>query len=208
MLEDSGLGYLRINTFSDDYSLMAKLWERYITELIDNEIPGLILDLRVNSGGSSGLSLDFAGYFFDQEIEVYEGYYYNENSQQFEPTGYPASILPAPKYYDGPIAVLISADCFSACEGFSYAMSLEDRSLLVGHSPTAGAFGEVGLGQYKLPEDLSLQFPTGRPITPDGDILIEGVGVQPDILVPVTYESAMGQVDAVLEAAIKALLEE
>lgn len=208
ILEDSGLGYLRINTFSDDYSLMAKLWERYITELIDNEIPGLILDLRVNSGGSSGLSLDFASYFFDQEIEVYEGYYYNENSQQFEPTGYPASILPAPKYYDGPIAVLVSSDCFSACEGFSHAMSLEDRSILVGHSPTAGAFGEVGLGQYKLPGDLSLQFPTGRPITPDGDILIEGVGVQPDILVPVTYESAMGRVDAVLEAAIEALLEE
>ncbi len=208
VLEDSGLGYLRINTFSDDYSLMAKLWERYISELIDNEIPGLILDLRVNSGGSSGLSLDFAGYLFDHEIEVYEGYYYNENSQQFEPTGYPAKIQPAPKYYDGPIAVLISADCFSACEGFSYAMSLEDRSILVGHYPTAGAFGEVGLGQYKLPGDLSLQFPTGRPITPNGDILIEGMGVQPDILVPVTYESAMGQVDAVLEAAIKALLEE
>ncbi len=207
VMEDSGLGYLRINTFSDDYSLMAKLWDRYMTELIDNEITGLIIDVRVNGGGSSGLSLDFAGYFFDQEIEVYEGFYYNEITQQFESTDYPARILPGPKQFGGPIAVLVGPECVSACEGFSYAMSLDDRALIVGHSPTAGAFGEVGSGQYRLPADLSLQFPTGRPITPAGDILIEGVGVEPDILVPVTSESAMGEIDAVLEAAIEALLE-
>jgi C-terminal processing protease CtpA/Prc len=58
-----------------------------------------------------------------------------------------------------------------------------------------------------MPGDLSLQFPTGRPETPDGDLLIEGVGVVPDILVPVTYDSVMGTTDAVLQAAIQALLD-
>jgi C-terminal processing protease CtpA/Prc len=84
-------------------------------------------------------------------------------------------------------------------------MSLREDVLVIGHSPSAGAYGEVGRGQYDLPTDLSMQFPTGRSEDMDGNLLIEGVGVMPDIRVPVTRESALGQVDAVLEAAIEAL---
>jgi C-terminal processing protease CtpA/Prc len=85
-------------------------------------------------------------------------------------------------------------------------MTLNDRAIVVGHTPSAGAYGEVGRGQYTLPGEIDLQFPTGRPETPDGDLLIEGVGVVPHIVVPVTYESATGLVDTVLEAAEDALL--
>jgi C-terminal processing protease CtpA/Prc len=52
-----------------------------------------------------------------------------------------------------------------------------------------------------------MQFPTGRSITPDGKLVIEGVGVVPDVLVPVTADSALGKVDAVLQAAIQAVLD-
>jgi len=202
---DSGLVYMRINTFSDDYNMMARLWERHIQTLVTNEAPGLIIDLRTNSGGSGGLAMDFAGYFFDKEKTLYDNYYYNDNSGQFESTGYPTKIKPTDPYYDGSIAVLVSPDCVSACEGFAYTLQQDGRSKVVGHYPTAGAFGEVGLGQYKLPGDFSMQFPTGRPETPDGKVVIEGKGVIPAIVVPVTLESALGQVDAVLEAAIQAL---
>jgi C-terminal processing protease CtpA/Prc len=206
-LPESGLVYIRINTFSDDYSLMAKLWDRYIKNVIDAEAPGVIIDLRSNSGGSLGLAMDFAGYFFDHELTLYENYYYSETKTQFESTGYPTMIKPAPAYYQGPIAVLVSPECVSACEGFAYAMQQEDRSIIVGHYPTAGAFGEVGLGQYKLPGDYSIQFPTGKPQSSDGKVIIEGVGVVPDILVPVTEESALGTSDTVLETAVKALMD-
>ena len=202
---ESGIGYMRINSFNDDYSLMAKLWDRYMQGMIDNDIPGLIIDLRMNSGGSSGLAMDFAGYFFDQEIKLYDTYYYNANSGQFEASGYPVMIKPAPLYYKGPIAVLVSPDCVSACEGFAYALHQNQRSTMVGNYPTAGAFGEVGLGQYKLPDDFSMQFPTGRSVTPNGEIVIEGIGIIPDITVPITLESIQGQVDTVLEAAVQAL---
>ncbi len=207
VLEESGLGYIRINTFSDDYRLMAGLWHRYIQNMIDNEVPGLIIDLRVNSGGSLGMAMDFAGYFFDREIELYENYYYNENSGKFEANGYPTRITPGPLHYQGPIAVLVSSDCVSACEGFAYALQYDQRSMVIGHYPTAGAFGEVGLGQYLLPGDFSMQFPTGRPESPEGKVIIEGQGVLPDKTIPVTLESALGQTDTVLEAAIQALLQ-
>ena len=208
VLDDSQLGYIRVVTFSDDYRFMAQLWEKYIQSMIDNEVPGLILDLRTNSGGSGGLAYDFAGFFFEEEVPLYRSSYYNEDTGQFEYTDYPARIEPAPIHYDGPIAVLVSPECVSACEGFAYALTRNDRAIVVGHYPSAGAFGEVGRGQYDLPDEINMQFPTGRPETFDGELLIEGVGVIPDILVPVTMESALKQTDTVLDAAINALLDQ
>lgn len=207
VLEPSGLGYIRINSFSDDDNLMARLWQRHMENMIELEIPGLIIDLRVNGGGNPGLARDFAGYFFDQEIELYQGLYFNELSGDFKASSDVNSIQPGPLYYRGLLAVLISPDCISACEGFAYSLNQEGRSVLIGHFPTAGAFGEVGRGQYRLPGDISFQIPTGRPETPSGELLIEGTGVLPDIQVPVSVESATEQIDAVLETAVQTLVE-
>lgn len=208
ILDGSGLGYIRINTFSDDYRIMAQLWEHYLQGLIDNEVPGLIIDVRTNGGGSSGMAYDFAGYFFDQIVPLYQSSYHNERTSQFEFTDNPAEVKPGPIYFEGPVAVLVSPFCVSACEGFSNAMNMEDRAIIVGHYPTAGAFGEVGRGQYKLPGDISMQFPTGRPETMDGQLYIEGVGVLPDVSVPVTEASALNRTDTVLLAAVQAVQEE
>jgi C-terminal processing protease CtpA/Prc len=207
VLKDSGVGYVRITTFQDDYNLMARVWERTMQNLIDNEVPALVIDVRVNGGGSLGIALDFAGYFFDEELPLYQNYYYNENTGEFKETERPTRVRPAPLHYAGKVAVLVGPDCVSACEGFAYAMQQQGRAIVVGHTPSAGAFGEVGQGQYKLPADISLQFPTGRSQAIDGeDVVLEGKGVVPDVVVPVTLESALGQVDAVLQAAIQALL--
>ncbi|MCB2178796.1 PDZ domain-containing protein [bacterium] len=203
---DGNIAYLKISTFSDDYNLMAQTYQRYIENLIDNDINGLIIDLRVNLGGSGGLAANFYGYFINEEIPFAQNSYYNHDLGEFEYDEEPATLEPAPEYYDGPIAVLVSPYCVSACEGFAYWLTLNDRATIVGNAGTAGAFGEVGRGQYTLPGDLDMQIPTGRPETLDGQLLIEGVGVQPDIVVPVTEASALGLEDNVLNAAINALL--
>ncbi|MDH5606989.1 MAG: S41 family peptidase, partial [Anaerolineae bacterium] len=177
----------------------------HIENLIDEEVPALIIDLRTNFGGSGGLANNFAGYLFDEEITVSQNSYYNHELGAFEYNEYPTKIKPAPLYYPGQIAVLVSPNCISACEGFAYWLTLNQRATIIGHAGTAGAFGEVGRGQYKMPGDYDMQFPTGRPETFDGHLLIEGTGVQPDILIPVTYESAMGIEDPVLQAAVEYL---
>jgi C-terminal processing protease CtpA/Prc len=208
ILEGSGVGYIRLTTFSDDYQLMARLWDFYIQGLLDEETSGLIIDLRENSGGSLGLAMDFVGYFFDHEVPLYQSYYYSERSGRFEETPKPTLVKPGPLFFEGKVAILVSPDCVSACEGFAYAMQQEERSIIIGHYPTAGAFGEVGRGQYQLPDEIKMQFPTGRPeALSDGSLVIEGKGVIPDITIPVTLESALGEIDAVLEKAIEIILE-
>jgi C-terminal processing protease CtpA/Prc len=207
VLDDSGLGYIQVTTFSEDYNLMARLWEFHLKQLVDAGVPGLIIDVRNNGGGNGALATDFAGYFFDHSIDLSKELYYNETTGSFEEQGVPARLDPAPFQFDGPVAVLVSPNCASACEGFVHALTQEGRALVVGNVPTAGMYGEVGRGQYKMPGDLSLQFPTGRPETMDGKLLIEGVGMVPDIVVPVTYDSVMGSTDTVLQAAVQALLD-
>lgn len=207
VLDGSGLGYIRVNTFSADYSLIARLWDHFIQGINDNEVPGLIIDLRANTGGSGQLAANLAGYFFDEGFDLYQILYYSEINGDFEASSLPGRIEPGPTQYEGPLAVLVSPDCISACEGFAFALSQGDRATIIGHYPTAGAYGEVGRGQYKLPGDLTMQFPTGRHETMDGELAIEGVGVIPDITVPVTEASALGQDDALLNAAIEALQE-
>ncbi|MDX1436939.1 MAG: S41 family peptidase, partial [Anaerolineales bacterium] len=160
VLDGSGLGYLKIHTFSDDYNMSARLWDRQIQALNENNIPGLIIDLRTNGGGSEGLALDFGGYFFEEEVPLFTNSYYSEITGQFEERDRLHRVIPGPLHYAGPIAVLVSPDCVSACEGFVHSLIQNNRAFVVGHYPTAGAFGEVGRGQYDLPDEISVQFPT------------------------------------------------
>jgi C-terminal processing protease CtpA/Prc len=200
---ESGFGYIKINTFGDDMNLMAQVWERHIENIIDAGTPGLIL--RFNGGGFSGLALNFVSYFFDENIIVAKHSSYNDLLGEWEYSDYPTEIEPAPSYYDGPIVVLISPHCVSACEGFSYWLTQNGRATIIGYAGTAGAYGGVGSGQYAMPGDIEMQFPTNRSETPDGDLIIEGVGVLPDVVVPLTYEDALGKADTLLDKAVEIL---
>ncbi|MGD8458638.1 MAG: S41 family peptidase [Anaerolineales bacterium] len=201
----SGFGYIKIATFNDDLNLMAQIWQRHMENIIEEGTPGLILDLRDNGGGFSGLALNFAGFFFDETILVARHSTYNHLLGEWEYSDYPTEIEPAPMYYDGPIVILTSPNCVSACEGFTYWLTQHSRAIVVGYTGTAGAYGGVGSGQYTLPGGVEMQFPTSRSETPNGDLIIEGVGVQPDVIVPLTYEDVLGQADTLLDKAVELL---
>jgi hypothetical protein len=77
--------------------------------------------------------------------------------------------------------------------------------IVVGQYPTGGVEAEVARGQYKLPENIDLQFPTGRITLPDGSLFLEGQGVQPTVRVPIDEQNALAADDVVLKAAVAAL---
>ena len=101
--------------------------------------------------------------------------------------------------YDGNLVVLVGPDCASACEFFSYDLTLENRATIIGMYPTAGLGGSVD--DVAMPADETFRFTQGRAVDPDGNIHIEGIGVVPDIVVPLTEETLFSEGDPVLEAA-------
>ncbi|MEZ4646799.1 MAG: hypothetical protein R3E31_29420 [Chloroflexota bacterium] len=52
-------------------------------------------------------------------------------------------------------------NCASACEFFSYYLTLQDRAAIVGHYPTAGLGGSID--QVAMPEGETFTFTQGAP---------------------------------------------
>jgi hypothetical protein len=205
-LDDVGLAYVQIYSFSDNELLTIQLWERLMRELNENGIPGLIVDMRQNGGGSGFLADQMAAYFFQEPLDLGNTGFYDEDLDDFyfDPRGEDRFYLPAEELrYDGEVAVIVGPNCASACEFFSYAMSLEDRSDIVGHYPTAGLGGSID--RVLMPEDEFFTFTQGRAVDANGEIHIEGIGVQPTVRVPVDEAAVLSQGDPLLQAAINDL---
>ncbi len=198
-LRSSGVGYIRITDNYDDLHLIITLFERALRTFDDLEVPGVIIDMRQNGGGAP---LGLAGFLTDQDIIVGQDEYYSEETGKFEAEGPIDRIFPNQNQYRfDKIVLLVGQACFSACEYESYGFSKVPGMIVVGETPTAGVYAEVSRGQYRLPDDISLQVPTGRTILPDGTPLLEGVGVVPTIRIPRTVETVLAEGDVVLERA-------
>jgi C-terminal processing protease CtpA/Prc len=205
----SGYGYLKVNSFLDNDVLSIQVWERALRYFNQNQVPGVIIDMRTNGGGSGWLAEQMAAYFFDKETVTGNTAYYNKASGDFymDP-GDETSMIPprAELQYAGPVALLVGPGCVSACEFFSYDMTINDRAMIVGEYPTAGGGGSVE--QFLMPENLTVQLTIGRAVDANGNIHIEGTGVVPTVHVPVTVETLQKEAngeDVVLAAAETAL---
>jgi C-terminal processing protease CtpA/Prc len=203
---DSGYGYIKIYSFSDDYLLTLMLWQRAMNEFNAAGVPAIILDMRQNSGGSPDIGNAMLGYFFDQETKTNSSAFYYEDLGRFEIDPlYDTTILPADEQdrYHGDIAVLVAPSCASECEFFSYDLALLDNVAVVGQYPTAGGGG--GIEPYAMPEGIFAQYPIVRPLNANNEIIIEGTGVVPDVRVPVDEDTLFAKDDVILDAAIDSL---
>jgi C-terminal processing protease CtpA/Prc len=201
-LLDNGYGYVRLYSFSDNNLLTVQLWERMIGQLRQRNVPGLIIDLRQNSGGNGFLADQMAAYFFNEPLRLGNTGYYNEETDDFyfDPRTEDRFYLPADDLrYQGKVAVLIGPNCKSACEFFAYNLSLQERAAIVGQYPTAGLGGSVA--DFKMPGGQFIRFTVGRAVDMNGEIHIEGKGVAPTVQVPVNEETLFSTGDPVLEAA-------
>jgi hypothetical protein len=165
--------------------------------------------MRVNGGGNGWLADQMAAYFFDKETIVGNTAQYDKGSGEFymDPGDEAVMIPPRPELqYSGPVVVMVGPACASACEFFSYDMTVNDRATIVGQYPSDGAGGSVE--QFMMPESLIVQMTIGRAVDAQGNIHLEGKGVVPTVKVPVTVETLQKQAngeDVVLAAAEKAI---
>jgi hypothetical protein len=166
-------------------------------------VQGIIIDIRQNGGGSAYLGDQLPAYFFDEEYVLGNSAFYDESIDDFviDPDDEDEFVLVDPSLrFEGEIAVLVGPNCASACESFAYNMTLGDRAAIVGQYPTAGLGGSVE--DFNMPEGVSIRFTIGRSLDADGNIHIEGIGVVPNVRVPVTEETLLTDEDVILQYAI------
>jgi C-terminal processing protease CtpA/Prc len=205
-LLDGGQGYVAIYSFFDNTLLTVQLWERMIRQMIQANVPGIIVDLRQNGGGNGFLADQMSAYFFDEVIELGQSGSYNPDLDDFlfDPRGVRRLYLPEENMrYLGPVSVLVGPSCASACERFAYNMSLRDGAHIIGKYPTAGLGGSVS--DFRMPLDMTVRFTAGRSVDMSGEIHIEGIGIAPTIAVPINERTLLADNDIELEYAIAAL---
>jgi hypothetical protein len=199
---DDGIGYILIDSWSGDQT--EALGQAYTAILELAKAPGLIIDVRSNSGGAESLAQEFAGCFID-EPKVYGRHTYRAVG---EPEGFskPNNRVLEPNKerpkYRGKIAVLMGPAVMSSCESFLLMMKQVPGCKLVGEN----SYGSSGNPKpTDLGNGVTVFLPSWKDMRPDGTCF-EGEGIAPDILVKTT-ETELNSRDAVLEAALKWLRE-
>ena len=185
---DDRIGYLYFTNFIEP--VKSRLTAE-ITAMRD--APGLIIDLRGNSGGDSEGGLALASLLVSAPTQLAITRFRKGDDDYYK-------VKPAKVTYRGPVAILL--DEFSKSESEQVAAGLQEagRVVVVGRRSA----GEVMDATFaELPSNkLALLYPAGQPRTPKGTVL-ERRGVIPDIDVGLTRAGLLAGRDDQLEAAAK-----
>jgi carboxyl-terminal processing protease len=183
---EPGYGYIRIAQFQN--ATGKDVGKSLSTLMEEQELKGLVLDLRNNPGGILRASVDVAGLFMDGGTVVYtEGRLANSD------INYDAEASDA---IDGiPIVVLINGGSASASEIVAGALQDHGRAVVMGtHSFGKGSVQTV----LPLSDSRAVKLTTALYFTPNGRS-IQAEGIEPDILVErarvTAYDNSSGHLD-------------
>jgi hypothetical protein len=208
---DEATGYLRILSFSrysaagDHASSLAELNVALDKIFSDRKLTGLVIDVRINGGGSDGLGLAIASRLTDREYLAYKKVARADPVDHHKWTApIPSMVTPSsrPRFL-GPIVELTGPSTVSAGETFTQAMmGRKPRIIRLGEN-TQGVFSDV-LGR-KLPNGWTFGVPNEVFLTAEGSAF-DGPGIPPDLQIPVfaPYDLAAGR-DPALAKAIEIL---
>ena len=188
--EEPAVGYIQLTAFTERSN---KELDQAFEELIDQGAQSFILDLRNNGGGLLDAAVDVTSQFIREGVVVREDRK-NEGERVYDVTG-------GGKALDQSLVVLTNGGTASASEIVAGALQDYDRATLIGEK-TFGK-GSVQL-IYELSDDSRLHVTVAKWFTPNGNA-IDGIGLQPDIEVPVTEEDRNEGRDPQLERAISFL---
>lgn len=184
---EGGVGYIRFTQFIP--SLNPKL-QSAVASMAD--APGIIIDLRGNSGGDDSVGIKLAGMLFDKPTQLMI-----TRRRKGDDLYYKARPRKSP--YLGPVVILLDEGSGSASEQFAAGMQESGRAVVVGKR---SAGDDLDASFKKLPTGAFLLYAYGEPRTPKG-VVIEGRGVEPDVEVDLTRAGLLEGRDAQLEAALK-----
>ncbi len=166
-----GIGYIRITQFNDP---TGDALDRAIDELMQQDMRGLVLDLRNNPGGLLSSAIDVSQRFLERgDLIVYTLGRDERQKQVFKARG-------RRRYLDFPMAILVNRGSASASEIVAGALQDHNRAILVGEK----TFGKGSVQSVIGMEDGSaIRLTTAKYYTPRQRVIHER-GIEPDIFVP------------------------
>lgn len=191
-----GIGLVRIENFNTNCKTETIA---AIESLIEQGATKLIFDVRFNPGGYAKELVDILDYLLPKgdllRTEDVSGKVEVETSDE--------------KCLQMPMAVLVNGDSYSAAEFFAAALSEREWATVVGEQTTGKGYYQV---TYSLPDGSAVGLSIGKYFTAKG-VSLEGVGITPDVVVPVDENTASaiyaGTIEAAadpqIQAAVKAL---
>jgi carboxyl-terminal processing protease len=188
--ETPRIGYIRVPNFEGDSAtnILAAIHQMEEGGALD----GLVLDIRHNPGGNS-----------DESIAIFtQGTFGKVGSLRSDATQTIYRIRGPVKWNETtPLAVLIDGNSHSAADYFAAAMKISGRATLVG-MPSAG--NTEGIVSFNLADATVIRLAVSTLELPDGHTF-EGVGITPDIQVPLGDWGLREVPDVQLRAAYEAL---
>jgi carboxyl-terminal processing protease len=192
----SGFGYLRLTQWTSGMTSRAI---DALGELKDT--PGLVIDLRGNPGGSVYAVNELLNRFYGKKTEL---------GRTTTRTGRPVSFMAVEiiklktevpgrrDAYTGPVVILENAGSASGSELFAGAMQASGRAIVAGEPSCGCLLGFLGYAQ--IPGGGELAYSEVGFVLSNGEH-IEGMGVIPNQLVPVTLADLRAGRDRALETA-------
>ncbi|AFJ03146.1 Carboxyl-terminal protease [Methylophaga frappieri] len=167
---EPGFGYLRISTFQSPTGQSVREAISALKSENDDELAGLVLDLRNNPGGVLDAAVDVSDAFIDKGLIVYTEGRIGDSDQKFH-------AKPGDMLNGAPVIVLVNGGSASASEIVAGALQDHKRGVVMGNK----TFGK-GSVQTVMPltNDTAVKMTTARYYTPDGRS-IQADGIEPDI---------------------------
>jgi carboxyl-terminal processing protease len=191
MLENN-IGYIDINTFGDNTTseLNAAL-----KQVLAQNPRGIIIDLRNNPGGYLTTAVDVASEFIDDGVVLYEQYG-DGKRDTYNVHGNGSAT-------DLPIVVLVNEGSASASEILAGALQDYGRATLVG----VQSYGKGSVQQWVPLSDNegAARVTIAKWLTPQ-ERAIDGIGLTPDVYVPMTDEDFQAKRDPQLDTAMETIL--
>lgn len=162
------IGYIKIETFS---ALTYEQFSDKLEELEKNNITGLVIDLRDNTGGYLNVTSKIADIFIEKNKVIYE---LKDNTGVIKK--YRAETSSNKNY---PISVIINGASASASEILALALKESYGATIVGTT----SFGKGTIQETEsLTSGSMVKYTTAYWLSPNGNS-INNVGIEPDIVI-------------------------
>ncbi|MEA1975044.1 MAG: S41 family peptidase [Bacillota bacterium] len=159
-------GFIRITMFD---SKVSDEFEENLTQLLEENIEGLIIDLRNNPGGSLREVIEIADRLLGEQMIVY-----TENRMNYK-----EEYKSDKDKLDLPLVVLVNQGSASASEILTAAIQDTNSGTIIGTT----TFGK-GIVQSVIPlnDGSGIKLTTSQYFTPNGEC-IHGIGIEPDVTI-------------------------